>query len=208
MPEPLCSIPYNWVMSENMLIDLLGSSWKVHISHVHIDWRICYSICPWMETTLVMLSMILLLVVAGCIFYQRKKIVAEYDRSLRSSYKDVVYQGFAVGFALGFSLLILFYNHALALWYGYELIINQGYSGGKVINIIFSVLQGGVSLGQTSLFLTAFAAGQEVAYQMFEVIHRKPEIDVYDTKGMVNRMTVVVAHRLRTIRNVDMIVVV
>eukprot|EP01018_Ginkgo_biloba_P028796 Gb_36753 [translate_table: standard] len=64
------------------------------------------------------------------------------------------------------------------------------------------------SLGQTSLCLTAFAAGQAIAYKIFEVINRNPEIDVYDTKGMVNRTIVVVAHQLSTIRNADMIAVV
>jgi len=38
-------------------------------------------------------------------------------------------------------------------------------------------------LGQTSLSLSAFAAGQAAAFKMFETIKRKPEIDAYETTG-------------------------
>ena len=41
------------------------------------------------------------------------------------------------------------------------------------------------SLGQTSPFMSAFAAGRAAAYKMFETIDRKPEIDAYDTSGRV-----------------------
>ena len=41
------------------------------------------------------------------------------------------------------------------------------------------------SLGQTSPCLNAFAAGQVAAHKMFETIKRKPQIDAYDTSGIV-----------------------
>jgi len=41
------------------------------------------------------------------------------------------------------------------------------------------------SISQTIPCLNAFAAGQAAAYKMFETITRKPEIDVYDTNGLV-----------------------
>ena len=40
-------------------------------------------------------------------------------------------------------------------------------------------------MGQTSPCLNAFAAGQAAAYKMFETIKRKPQIDAYDTSGIV-----------------------
>ena len=33
--------------------------------------------------------------------------------------------------------------------------------------------------------MSAFAVGQSAAFKMFETIHRKPEIDVCDTKGKI-----------------------
>lgn len=41
------------------------------------------------------------------------------------------------------------------------------------------------SLGQTSPCLNAFASGKAAAYKMFETIKRKPNIDAYDTNGIV-----------------------
>ena len=51
----------------------------------------------------------------------------------------------------------------------------------KMINILLDCR----SLGQTSPCLNAFGAGQAAAYKMFETIDRKPEIDVYDSNGLV-----------------------
>ena len=39
------------------------------------------------------------------------------------------------------------------------------------------------SLGQTSLILTALAAGQAATFKMFETIKKQPDIDAYDTGG-------------------------
>eukprot|EP01018_Ginkgo_biloba_P030331 Gb_08614 [translate_table: standard] len=118
-------------------------------------------------------------------FTGERKAVVDYEKSLKSAYKAAIHQGLASGLGLGSALLVVFCSYALALWYGSRLIINEGYSGGTVINVIFAVLTGGMSLGQASPCLSAFAAGQAAASKMFEVIHRQPEIDVYDMRGLV-----------------------
>ena len=41
------------------------------------------------------------------------------------------------------------------------------------------------SIIHTTPCLNGFAAGQAIAYKMVETINRKPEIDVYDTNGLV-----------------------
>ncbi|CAL8990956.1 unnamed protein product [Prunus brigantina] len=74
-------------------------------------------------------------------------------------------------------------SYALAIWFGGKMILEKGYTGGEVINIVFAVLTGSMSLGQASPCLSAFAAGQAAAYKMFETIDRKPEIDASDTNG-------------------------
>jgi len=50
-----------------------------------------------------------------------------------------------------------------------------------LINILLDLR----AISQTTPCLIAFAAGQAAAYKMFETINRKPEIDVYDTNGLV-----------------------
>eukprot|EP01018_Ginkgo_biloba_P025298 Gb_32125 [translate_table: standard] len=118
-------------------------------------------------------------------FTGEKKAIVDYNKSLNTAYKAAAQQGLAAGFGLGCVLFVMFCSYALALWYGARLIINEGYSGGAVMNVIFALLTGGMSLGQTSPCLNAFAAGQAAAYKMFETIDRKPEIDVYDMNGLV-----------------------
>ncbi|KAF7145062.1 hypothetical protein RHSIM_Rhsim04G0241300 [Rhododendron simsii] len=75
--------------------------------------------------------------------------------------------------------------YGLAIWYGAKLIIENGYNGGQVLSVIMVIMTGGMSLGQASPCLSAFAAGQAAIYKMFETIKRRPQIDAYDTSGIV-----------------------
>lgn len=118
-------------------------------------------------------------------FTGEKKAVANYNKSLIDAYKSGVHEGLAAGLGLGSMMLIIFCSYALAVWYGAKMILERGYTGGTVINVIFAVLTGSMSLGQASPCLSAFAAGRAAAFKMFETINRKPEIDAYDTRGKV-----------------------
>ncbi|KAJ7549945.1 hypothetical protein O6H91_07G075600 [Diphasiastrum complanatum] len=118
-------------------------------------------------------------------FTGEKRAVDAYDKALKKAYKASVLQGTAAGLSLGCVMLVVFSSYALALWYGSKLVVNEGFSGGAVMSVIFAVLTGGMSLGQASPCLNAFAAGQAAAYKMFEVINRIPEIDVLRMDGLV-----------------------
>lgn len=118
-------------------------------------------------------------------FVGEKKSIEAYSRKLKVAYKASIYQGMASGFGLGAFMLIMFSSYSLAFWYGAKLIMNSGYSGGTVVNVVFAVLMGGMSLGQASPSLNAFGAGKAAAYKMFEVIHRVPDIDAYNLNGQV-----------------------
>ncbi|KAH1102780.1 hypothetical protein AAZX31_13G204200 [Glycine max] len=118
-------------------------------------------------------------------FTGEKKAIEKYNNKLRIAYATTVQQGLASGFGMGVLLLIIFCTYALAMWYGSKLIIEKGYDGGSVFNIIMSINTGGMSLGQAAPCVNAFAAGQAAAYKMFETIKRKPKIDAYDTNGVV-----------------------
>ncbi|KAJ9690876.1 hypothetical protein PVL29_013168 [Vitis rotundifolia] len=118
-------------------------------------------------------------------FTGEKKAIKNYDNKLHIAYASTVQQGLASGIGLGTVLLIIFGTYGLAIWYGSKLVIERGYDGGRVINCIMAIMAGGMSLGQTSPCLNAFAAGQAAAYKMFETIKRKPQIDAYDTSGTV-----------------------
>ncbi|XP_024540365.1 ABC transporter B family member 4 [Selaginella moellendorffii] len=112
------------------------------------------------------------------------KAVEDYNSALKDAYKATIFQGLVSGLGMGFALFTFFNSYALALWYGSRLIINEGYSGGTVLNIIIVVLLGAMSLGQASPCIGAFAAGRAAAYKMFQVINRTPQIDSFDTSGI------------------------
>ena len=75
-------------------------------------------------------------------FTGERKVVTGYDKSHKTTYKVVVLQGLAVGFGLGSLIFITFCTYALDLWCGSQFIIHGGYLGGRVLNVIFTVLSG------------------------------------------------------------------
>ncbi|KAL2535445.1 ABC transporter B family member 4 [Forsythia ovata] len=114
-----------------------------------------------------------------------KQAVSNYDKSLVEAYKSGIQEGWASGLGLGSVMFIVFCSYALAIWFGAKMILEKGYTGGEVLNVIIAVLTGSMSLGQASPCMSAFAAGQAAAFKMFEAINRKPEIDAYDTRGKI-----------------------
>lgn len=116
-------------------------------------------------------------------FTGEKRAVADYERSLIKAYQSGVQEGWATGLGFGSVMCIIFCSYALAIWFGAKMILEKGYTGGEVLNVIIAVLTGSMSLGQASPCITAFSAGRAAAYKMFETINRKPEIDAYDTRG-------------------------
>lgn len=116
-------------------------------------------------------------------FTGEKQALADYNKHLVNAYKTGVHEGSVTGIGLGAVMSISFCSYSLAIWFGAKMILQKGYTGGEVINVIVAVLTGSMSLGQASPCLGAFAAGQAAAFKMFETINRKPEIDAYDTKG-------------------------
>ncbi|GAB2287613.1 ATP-binding cassette sub- B member 9 [Dionaea muscipula] len=116
-------------------------------------------------------------------FTGEKAAIKKYDDKLIDAYSSTVQQGLVSGVGLGTLLMIIFGTYALSVWYGARLIIEKGYNGGQVINVMIAIMTGGMSLGQTSPCLNAFAAGQAAAYKMFETIKRKPRIDASSNEG-------------------------
>ncbi|KAL4202983.1 hypothetical protein AMTRI_Chr02g224010 [Amborella trichopoda] len=116
-------------------------------------------------------------------FTGEKQAVAKYNKSLRKAYMSTVQEGSVAGAGFGALLFFFFGSYALALWFGCKLILEKGYTGGQIFNVIMAILTGGLSLGQASPCMAAFAAGQAAASKMLETIKRKPVIDAYDTSG-------------------------
>ncbi|KAI3954965.1 hypothetical protein MKW98_004968 [Papaver atlanticum] len=94
-------------------------------------------------------------------------------------------RAFASGLGIDIVVLVLYSFYGLAMWYGSKLIVEKGFNGGDIINIVFCLAIGGMALGQAFPCLNAFAAGKTASYKMFQVIERKPLIDISETKGII-----------------------
>lgn len=73
-------------------------------------------------------------------FTGEKQAVEKYDKSLKSAYKTGVKEGLAAGLGMGTVMLLMFCGYSLGIWYGAKLILERGYTGAKVMNVIFAVL--------------------------------------------------------------------
>ncbi|WCJ22615.1 ABC transporter B family member 11 [Euphorbia peplus] len=118
-------------------------------------------------------------------FTGERQAISNYKKHLATAYKSGCNEGLASGLGLGVLFFIMFGSYGLAIWFGGKMILEKGYTGGEVLNVIVAVLSGSMSLGQASPCTSAFAAGQAAAYKMFETISRRPEIDAYDSKGKI-----------------------
>uniref|UniRef100_A0A0E0CJU1 MDR-like ABC transporter n=1 Tax=Oryza meridionalis TaxID=40149 RepID=A0A0E0CJU1_9ORYZ len=112
-------------------------------------------------------------------FTGERRATDKYNEFLKISYRSAVHQGAAMGLGIGSVI------YGLAVWYGAKLIIEKGYTGGYIINVLMAIMSGAMALGQSSPCLNAFASGQIAAYKMFATINREPEIDASDRSGLV-----------------------
>ncbi|CAH8390935.1 unnamed protein product [Eruca vesicaria subsp. sativa] len=118
-------------------------------------------------------------------FTGEKQATSSYKELINLAYKLSVKQGLSTGLGWGVMFFVFFCSYALAIWFGGEMILRKGYTGGAVINVMIIVVASSMSLGQAAPCLTSFAAGQAAAYKMFETIKRKPVIDCFDLNGNV-----------------------
>ncbi|KAH0874247.1 hypothetical protein HID58_071609 [Brassica napus] len=101
-------------------------------------------------------------------FTREKQAISSYKELINLAYESTVNQGFSTGLGLGVMFLVFFCSYALAIWFGGEMILRKGYTGGAVINVMVIVV-----------------TSQAAAYKMFETIKRKPVIDCFDQNGKV-----------------------
>lgn len=73
-------------------------------------------------------------------FTGEKQAVANYNKSLVKAYQSGANEGLASGLGLGSVFAIIYCSYALAIWFGARLILEKGYTGGQVLNVIIAVL--------------------------------------------------------------------
>lgn len=68
--------------------------------------------------------------------------MAKYNEYLVNAYRSGIFEGLGAGLGLGTVMCIIFASYALAIWFGAKMVVEKGYTGGSVINVIFAVLTG------------------------------------------------------------------
>ena len=71
-----------------------------------------------------------------------KQAISNYKKFLVTAYHSGVHEGIATGLGHGVLMLAVFCTYALAIWYGGKMIVEKGYTGGDVLNVIVAVLTG------------------------------------------------------------------
>jgi ATP-binding cassette subfamily B (MDR/TAP) protein 1 len=75
-------------------------------------------------------------------FNGENKAVTMYKKFIKKAYRTDILEGLTNGFGMGSVLCIMFCSYGLAFWYGGQLIIDKGYTGGKIITVLSAVLIG------------------------------------------------------------------
>ena len=73
-------------------------------------------------------------------FTGEKEAVSRYNKFLGDAYKSGVREGFVGGLGFGTVMCVFFCGYALAVWFGAKMILEKGYNGGTVINVIVAIL--------------------------------------------------------------------
>ena len=75
-------------------------------------------------------------------FNGEKQAITTYNKFIRKAYESARREGAVSGLGVGSVMGILFCSYGLAVWYGAKLIVDRGYNGGIVINVIMAVMSG------------------------------------------------------------------
>ncbi|CAM6101081.1 unnamed protein product [Calypogeia fissa] len=113
-------------------------------------------------------------------FVSESKFIKAYSTALEKTFKYGAQAGLAKGLGMGVTYGVLFCCWALLLWYGGILVRKGTVNGGTALAAIFSVIIGGLALGQAVPNLTAFARGKVAAYKIFLMIDHEPQINKPD----------------------------
>uniref|UniRef100_A0A0D9YDK1 MDR-like ABC transporter n=3 Tax=Oryza glumipatula TaxID=40148 RepID=A0A0D9YDK1_9ORYZ len=118
-------------------------------------------------------------------FNGEKRAITMYNTLIKKAYKATIMEGIISGFGIGSIFFVVYCSYSLAFWFGAKLVISKGYTGGQVINVVFAILTGSMAIGNASPSISAIAEGQSAAHRLFEIINRKPNIDITGTSGII-----------------------
>ncbi|XP_051207851.1 ABC transporter B family member 1 [Lolium perenne] len=109
-------------------------------------------------------------------FVGEERVARAYSAALAAAQRIGYRNGFAKGLGLGGTYFTVFCCYALLLWYGGHLVRGHHTNGGLAIATMFSVMIGGIALGQSAPSIAAFAKARVAAAKIFRIIDHTPGI--------------------------------
>ncbi|KAM9852100.1 ATP-dependent translocase ABCB1 [Aulostomus maculatus] len=116
-------------------------------------------------------------------FGGQDKEIKRYHKNLEDAKNVGIKKAISANIAMGITFLMIYLSYALAFWYGSTLILSQEYTIGSVLTVLFVVLIGAFTVGQTSPNIQSFASARGAAHKVYSIIDNKPSIDSYSESG-------------------------
>ena len=140
-------------------------------------------------------------------FGGQQKEIEKYCSALKEAKRNSIIKGTLVMSTIGLMFGIVYAAYGVGFWYGLkmlqdyrdepeywecltgckfdaECIINcDKYTAGSVMTAIFGILNGGMQLGQSSMYVEALRTAQAAAVTIYRVIDRVPGIDSSSEEG-------------------------
>ncbi|KAA8518717.1 hypothetical protein F0562_016509 [Nyssa sinensis] len=117
-------------------------------------------------------------------FVGESRALQAYSSALKVSQRLGYKSGLAKGMGLGATYFTVFCCYALLLWYGGYLVRHHSTNGGLAIATMFSVMIGGLALGQSAPSMTAFVKAKVAAAKIFRIIDHKPSVERNSEAGL------------------------
>ncbi|KAF5927769.1 hypothetical protein HPG69_000675, partial [Diceros bicornis minor] len=118
-------------------------------------------------------------------FGAQEKEIQRYTQNLKDA-KDVgIKKAIASKLSLGAVYFFMNGTYGLAFWYGTSLILSgePGYTIGTVLAVFFSVIHSSYCIGAAAPNFETFTIARGAAFNIFQVIDKKPAIDNFSTTG-------------------------
>ncbi|KAL7598097.1 hypothetical protein Lser_V15G26395 [Lactuca serriola] len=117
-------------------------------------------------------------------YVSESRALQAYSSALKISQKLGYKTGFSKGLGLGATYFTVFCCYALLLWYGGYLVRHHYTNEGLAISTMFSVMIGGLALGQSAPSMSAFAKARVAAGKIYRIIDHKPSVDKNSESGL------------------------
>ncbi|XP_051009908.1 ATP-binding cassette sub-family B member 5 [Acomys russatus] len=118
-------------------------------------------------------------------FGNQEKEIQRYTQNLKDAKDAGIKKAVASKLSLGAVYFFMNGAYGLAFWYGTSLIFSgePGYTVGTILAVFFSVIHSSYCIGSAAPHLETFTVARGAAFNIFQVIDKKPNIDNFSSAG-------------------------